>query len=197
MTPTKDRIVEATADLFQQFGYCGTGLKQVGTRAGAPSGSIYHHFPGGKEELAEHVIRQSGRFYLELVLAALRAPADPVSAVRGAFSGAAEVLVATDYRDACPVATVALEVASSNERLRTATAIVFEEWTTTLAEYLTTSGVPAAATIPLATVFIELLEGAFLLSRANRDTAPMFAAGDAAALLVSAALTANNPAGTP
>ncbi len=196
MAETKVRIVDATTELFQQFGYCGTGLKQIGIRADAPFGSIYHHFPGGKEQLGEQVIRQSGRFYLELVMAALHAAGDPVSAVRGVFSGAAEVLVATDYRDACPVATLALEVASSNERLRTATAIVFEEWTTTLAEYLTASDVPVAAAIPLATVFIELLEGAFLLSRAKKDTAPMCAAGEAAALLVGAALAGNHLGGT-
>src|SRR3954452_21484945 len=118
--PTKERILDATAELFRRHGYTGTGLKQVVAAANAPFGSLYHHFPGGKVELGAEVITRSGAMYLELVAGVMAAAPDLVTAVHDAFEGAALVLVETDYADACPIATVALEVASTNETLRIA-----------------------------------------------------------------------------
>jgi len=123
---TKERILEITAELFRRYGYTGTGMKQVVAEAGAPFGSLYHHFPGGKEQLGSEVIRRSGRMYFELFEAIYDAAPDPATGVEDFFIGAAEVLRETDYADACPIATVALEVASASEPLRLATAEVFE-----------------------------------------------------------------------
>jgi AcrR family transcriptional regulator len=189
-TGTKDRILDSTAELFQRYGYSGTGLKQIVAAANAPFGSVYHHFPGGKAELGEAVIRRSGQMYLELVAGVLTAAADPVTGARDAFAGAAAVLRETDYIDACPIATVALEVASSNEPLRIATAEVFESWIDGLTTLYTDAGIADEAARNLAIVFIELLEGGFLLSRAARNTEALDAAGAAATLLVEAALGA-------
>jgi len=88
----------------------------------------HHFFPRGKEQLAEQVIHRSGRMYLELWETVFDAAPDPAVGMRDFFVGAAEVLRQTDYADACPIATVALEVASSSEPLRRATAEVFESW---------------------------------------------------------------------
>ena len=175
---TRDRILYATAELFRRQGYNGTGLKQVVAEAEAPFGSLYHHFPGGKVELAEEVIGTAGAFFQALVTAVYDGESDTEASVRAVFTGAAETLTATDFEDACPIATVALEVASTDDRLRRATAAVFEEWTTALTERLGDRG-KALATI-------AALEGGFVLSRAARDTEPMLAAGAMAAALVAA-----------
>ena len=127
-TDTRERILETTAEMFRRYGYTGSGLKQIVADAHAPFGSLYHFFPGGKEQLGEEVIRRSGRMYMELVEAIFDAAPDPVTGTGDVFSGAAEVLRQTEYADACPIATVALEVASSNETLRMATADVFDSW---------------------------------------------------------------------
>ena len=66
-TTTKERILDTTAELFRRYGYTGTGLKQIVAEAQAPFGSIYHHFPGGKEQLGREVIVRSGGMYQELV----------------------------------------------------------------------------------------------------------------------------------
>ena len=63
MTDTRQRLVTAGADLFRHQGYAGTGVKQIVTAAQAPFGSMYHHFPGGKEELGAEAIRSSGALY--------------------------------------------------------------------------------------------------------------------------------------
>ena len=85
----------------------------------------------------------------------------------------------TDFADACPIATVALEVASTNETLREVTAHIFNAWIDSAADRLERSGIERAAARDLAMVLVAALEGGFVLSRAFKDTAPMHAIGEA------------------
>jgi len=187
-TPTKDRILDVTAELFRRYGYTGTGLKQIVAEANAPFGSLYHHFPGGKQELGAEVIRRSGQMYFELIATIVLAAPDVLTGIADAFTGAAVVLRETDYADACPIATVALEVASTSEPLREATAQVFESWIRGLTEAFVGAGVERDAARRLAISIIEILEGAFLLCRAAKSTEAMEVAGETATAAVRAAL---------
>ena len=85
---TKDRIVGAGAELFRRQGYTGTGVKQIVAEANAPFGSLYHFFPGGKEELGAATIRHSGAIYGELIDAFFLPAPDVVTAVEDFFAGA-------------------------------------------------------------------------------------------------------------
>src|SRR6202161_4616781 len=105
---TRDRIMGSSAELFRRQGYAGTGIKQILAAANAPFGSLYHFFPGGKEQLGVQTIRSSGQMYTELFATIAAQAADVPSAVEELFTGAAQTLVQTDYADACPIATVAL-----------------------------------------------------------------------------------------
>jgi AcrR family transcriptional regulator len=185
---TRERIVDSSAELFRRQGYMGTGVKQIVSRASAPFGSLYHFFPGGKEQLGAEVIRSSGRLYVELFASIALAAPDVPSAVGEFFGGAAQTLRETDYADACPIATVALEVASTNEPLREATAEVFESWIAGASEYFAAAGIPGETARELAFSMLSLLEGAFLFSRALRTTEPMEIAGASAVAAVRAAL---------
>lgn len=185
---TRTRIRSASAELFARQGYAGTGLKQVSSVARAPFGSIYHFFPGGKDDLAEDMIRTSGPQFMRLVLETLAERDDPEQAVEHAFGVAADNLIAGDYADGCPIATMALDVASSNERLRSAAAEVFADWlkhgTAWFARFVDD---PVRAR-DLAHTLIMITEGAFLLARAGRDPEPLYAAGRSMASLVRAAV---------
>ncbi|WP_020672259.1 TetR/AcrR family transcriptional regulator [Amycolatopsis nigrescens] len=174
---TRTRIQEAAGRLFRQKGYTGTGLKQIATESAAPFGSIYHFFPGGKEQLADDVIRSAGLEYGYLVLTLLEDKPDPLEALDFAFRKAADDLVATGYADACPIATIALEVASTNETLRAATADVFAVWAAGATAWFGRFIPDEAQARTLAFAMINLLEGAFILSRAARDGEPLLAAG--------------------
>jgi len=189
--PTRERILYASAELFRRQGYAGTGLKQIAAESEATLGSVYHFFPGGKEHLADEVLRTGGRFFLALYEAIADGAPDLVSAVRDFFAGAGQTLVATEFADACPIATVAGEIASTHEVLRVATADVFESWLGALAEDAVEAGVPAAIARALALSVLAVLEGAFLLSRSLRSVEPMHAASDAAVALVAGALAAS------
>ncbi len=188
MTGTRERILDATSDLFRVRGYTGTGMKQVVADAEAPFGSVYHFFPGGKEQLAGEAIERAGRFYHDLVLAVFDAEPDVVAGTRAVFDGAGAVLRDSGYADACPIATVALEVASTSEPLRLASDRVFESWLASLTSRLVDAGAPTATARATAIAVVALLEGAFLLSRSARTTEAMAATGDAAVALVEAAL---------
>jgi AcrR family transcriptional regulator len=176
-TGTKERIVQRSAELFRRQGFAGTGVKQIVAEASAPFGSLYHFFPGGKEQLGEEVIRWSGGIYGQLIDAFYKPGEDPVAATRNFFAGAAQTLRETDYADACPIATVALEVSSTNEPMRQACADVFEGWVDGATERLTETGLTRKRSRELAFSLIAALEGAFVLSRALRSTEPLEAAG--------------------
>ena len=180
--------MEATAALFMQQGYAASGLKTIAVAGEATTGSLYHFFPGGKAELAAETLRRSGDRYAELVMAIIDAAPDPVTAMRDCFAGAAELLRATDYVDACPIATVALEVASSDEPLRQVTADIFEGWLRAATERFAAAGIPTDRARDLATLFVGALEGGFLLSRAAKDTAAMESLGRSVAALTASEL---------
>jgi AcrR family transcriptional regulator len=186
--PTRDRILGATADLLRRKGYTGTGLKEIVKASEAPFGSIYHFFPGGKEQLGAEAIREAGKIYNALIAAYYSAGRDPVTTTREFFEGAAEVLRQTDYEDACPIATVALEVASTSEPMREATADVFESWIADVTSYMTEAGLEAAPARDVAVQLFCLIEGAFILSRASKSTHPMEVAGRLATDVVREAL---------
>ncbi len=187
-TQTRDRILDATSELFRRQGYTGTGMKQIVANANAPFGSLYHHFPGGKEQLGAEVIRASGAMYFDLVMGIMSVSGDPVTGVRDCFAGAAAVLEQTDYADACPIATIALEVASTNEPLRLATADVFESWIDGAAMWFRGHGIGKRQSRALAIQLIISIEGAFMLCRALRNTEALKVAGASMVAAVKEAL---------
>jgi len=180
--------VIASAGLFGQRGYANTGIKQILASAEATFGSLYHYFPDGKEQLGAAAIRWSGEQYGRLVPAVFDGAPDVATATGDFFTGAAAHLRDTDYADACPIATVALEVANTNEPLRQATAEVFELWITTLSERFRSAGIDGKPARNLAISILAMLEGAFVLSRAMRSTEAVEIAGMRASAAVRTAL---------
>jgi hypothetical protein len=138
--------------------------------------------------LGAEVIRWSGGMYLQLFATIAAAAPDVVTGVGDFFSGAAEHLVETDYADACPIATVALEVASTSETMREATADVFTSWIDGATAYFAHAGIETTRARELAFEMLSLLEGAFIFTRAMRSTESLRIAGAAAVAAVRAAL---------
>ena len=191
MPNTRQRIIETSAELLRRQGYMATGVKQIVDEAHAPFGSIYHFFPGGKEQLGAEAVRTSGLLYEQLIPAVFGPAPDLVSGVRAFFAGAGEHLEQTDYADACPIATVALETASTSELLRRACAEVFEHWIVVGAAVLEEAGLPRDTARELTIAMLCALEGAFVLARAMRTTTPLAIAGEMTANAVQAAIDAN------
>src|ERR1051325_6034002 len=141
--PTRERIVQSSAELFRRQGFIGTGVKQIVAEASAPFGSLYHFFPGGKEQLGEEVIRSSGALYGQLIDVFFPSGTDPVAATPAFFAGAAQPLVG----------------ASTTEPMRAAVADVFESWIAVASGRLSAAGISRARSRRLAISMLCSLEG--------------------------------------
>jgi TetR/AcrR family transcriptional regulator, lmrAB and yxaGH operons repressor len=173
MSATKDRLLRAGERLFRAQGYSGTGLKQLAAEAEAPWSSMYHFFPDGKEQLAEEAIRYGGELYAQMIRQCFAAYPDPRDAVGAMFTGEARILKSSGFRNGCPVASVALDVASTTEKVRKPCAEVFASWIAALAEGIAGSGTPAETATDLATYILASLEGAIILSRTSKSVKPL------------------------
>jgi AcrR family transcriptional regulator len=170
---TRERIVTATGELFRRNGYHGTSMKEITAAAGATMGSLYHFFPGGKDELAAEVLTTSGAAYRALFEAFADEAANATAAVDSFFHGAAAVLDDVDFIEICAIGTVAREVASTNDQLRRAADAVFDSWIDAAARRFETDGFDAATARELGATVVAALEGGILLARTARDSTIM------------------------
>lgn len=187
-TTTRDRLVESAAVLFRRHGYAATGVKAVLAAADAPYGSLYHFFPGGKRQLGMAALAHNSAHGRAQIESDFPPGTDIVEAAEAAFLASAERLQAIEYLEACPIATIALEVANSDEALRTAAAEAFESWLAVLEERLTTGGMAAEPAREVAVGLFCLMEGARLLSRTTRSPEALRVAGRLAGEIVATAL---------
>lgn len=167
----------AMAELLRRQGYAATGMTQLARAASAPTGSLYHHFKGGKREIAAAALRQTGAVYLELLPLLLDAHDDLAAGIEAAFAEAAEDMRDTGWANMCPVGTVAAEIADTEPELRDVAAEVMETWVDAGSRYLTARGLTEADSRTLVFSLLAALEGAFVLARALRSTEPLLAAG--------------------
>ena len=141
---TSQRIVRSMAELLRVQGYAATGIQQLARAAGAPTGSIYHHFRGGKREVAAAALRESGAAYIQLLPLLLDQHADLPTAIDAAFAAAADDIANTGWANMCPVATVASEIADTEPELRQVAAEVIASWADTGSRYLARRGLSQA-----------------------------------------------------
>lgn len=164
-------------ELLRRQGYAATGIKQLALLAGAPTGSIYHHFRGGKREVAIQALSQAGDAYLELLLAIAGEHEDPIIGVEGAFGEAAKVIEQTGWVNICPVSTVLGEVADVEPALRGIGDEIIRTWIDAGAAYYERQGLAPAAAREFTYALIAGLEGALILARTQRSAEPLHAAG--------------------
>jgi TetR/AcrR family transcriptional repressor of lmrAB and yxaGH operons len=182
---TRRKLVDATAALLRRQGYHATGLSDIVAESGAPRGSLYFYFPGGKDELARAALLESSAAWRARLDAATRDVRDLGEAIDATVTLLAEDLEASGWDNGCPVAAVALE--STSDLVRQTVAEHFETWLGVLTDRLAALGVPAAAARQLATVALSAVEGALLLARVTRSRQPLVAVGQALRAMAAAA----------
>jgi AcrR family transcriptional regulator len=173
----RGRLLRAALELFQERGYAGTSFGDIVDRGQAPRGSIYHHFPGGKAQLAAEVLTG----YADAVEAQLTrlAGAMPAAAAVGAFVTASrDALVRSGYTRGCPVAAVTLDLGQDDAALAQITAAAFRAWQRILADGMVREGVGAERAARVSTLIVAAVEGALLLARAEGDARPLDAVRD-------------------
>ena len=182
---TDQRIVRAMAELIRVQGYAATSLQQLARAAQAPIGSIYHHFRGGKREVAAAALRQAGAAYIQLLPMLLDQHADLPAAIHAAFAAAADDIAATGWANMCPVGTVAGEIADTEPELRLVAAEVISSWVDEGSRYLIGRGLSQTDARAAMHALLAGLEGGFLLARAQRDVDPLLAAGHAVSTYIA------------
>ncbi|MCA9795844.1 MAG: TetR/AcrR family transcriptional regulator [Candidatus Eremiobacteraeota bacterium] len=172
-TDSRDRMLETTTRLLRTQGFNGTGLNQIIAESKAPKGSLYYHFPGGKEQLAAEAITLASQSIGKRLQSAFDLTSSPREALDKILEVAAQELDASDFQCGCPVATVALEVAATSEPVQAACSRAFEGAQQLLAGNLVKAGYSAEEAGNLANLMFTAFEGAMMLSRAHRNTQPL------------------------
>ena len=173
------------AELLRVQGYAATGIQQLARAAGAPTGSIYHHFRGGKREVAAAALRESGAAYIQLLPLLLDQHADLPTAINAAFEAAADDIANTGWANMCPVGTVAAEIADTEPALRQVAAEVIASWADDGTRYLAGRGLSQADARTAMYALLTALEGGFLLARAQHAVEPLLAAGRAVSTYIA------------
>jgi len=170
-TESRASMVRSAASLIQRRGVTATSFSEVLADSGAPRGSIYHHFPQGKEQLAEDAIRWTS----ERVLAHQRAcRATTASGVLSCFIDMwRQVVVASKGAAGCVVAGVAIDTVAEAPGLIDVVRATFRSWSALLTEQLMAVGVPARRASAIAVSTVASMEGALILCRAEGTSEPL------------------------
>lgn len=171
----RDAMLDSAIVLFRERGVAATSLRDVVAHSGAPRGSIYHHFPGGKDELARDATRRAGDLIAGLIARLVEAD-DAGALVDLLVEHWSGVLLGSDFAATCPVAAAALAPDDTAEA-RAAAGVAFGQWEDLLAGALRERGVSPAEAADRAALVVAAIEGALLVSRARRTDAPLRAVG--------------------
>jgi AcrR family transcriptional regulator len=186
-TDTRRRMVAGAARAIGTRGVGAMSLRDLAKEAGVPLGSTYHHFPGGKSQLAEEAVVSIGRKVSRLVD---KARSEGIEAALDAFTSVwRELLVETEFRTGCPVLAVAT---GDDAELKETARGIFASWQELMVEGLVSDGVPADRAPGLARMVISSMEGAVAVSRAERSLAPLDQVSAELVALVQAARTAGS-----
>lgn len=180
-------MIRTAMELFRERGVSGTGLREVNARSGVARGAIYHHFPGGKAELTEEVVRLAAA-EVAVPLRAFAEASDPVATVSAYVAGWRAHLTTSDFGSGCPVAAVVSESAVTTEGIDAAAGAAFREWQGIFATSLRRAGVTPARAKRLALLAVTSVEGAVLVCRAEHDTGALDDVGRELAALFRQAL---------
>ncbi|WP_020142923.1 TetR/AcrR family transcriptional regulator [Terracoccus sp. 273MFTsu3.1] len=171
----RERIVYEAAQHLRRTGVAGTGLREVVSAAAAPRGSLQHYFPGGKDQLVGEALEWAGTWAAERVdehLARMRRPS--ASRLFDAITDDwATDLASRDFERGCPVAAAVVDCADTNDAVRQAASAALQTWQRPITEALVAMGRGPRRAQALSTLMLCALEGAIVLARAQRDTAPL------------------------
>jgi TetR/AcrR family transcriptional repressor of lmrAB and yxaGH operons len=173
MTSTRDQIIETTCDLLELQGYHATGLNQIIKESNTPKGSLYYHFPGGKEELAVEAIRRVGGIVLERIRHNLAQIEQPAEAIRSFIMNIALGVERSGFRTGGPITTIALETASTSEVLREECQRIYAAWQAAFEQKLLTGNITKERAEDMAAMIIASIEGGVILCRTSQSRKPL------------------------
>ena len=185
-TDARLKTLETAANLFRRQGYHGTPVSQILEESGAPRGSLYFHFPGGKEQIAAEAVDVAAAEMEALIAWARERSKDPVEFVGRITGGIARWLENSGYYEGCPIATVTLELAPEIEKVAMAVRAIYGRWSDLIRKGLVELGYPEDTAEGVAVLVVTAVEGGLLLSRADGTTVALRKVRDQLMALVAA-----------
>lgn len=172
----RDNLVRTAMRLFREQGYASTGLQQILNESGAPKGSLYHYFPGGKEALGEAAVTLAGQLIDEMLSdLAERHPRDAKAFVQGYCKTMAGWMRESGFQAGCPIATTVLETVPRSPAITHAGGEVLDSWVDTITGVFVGSGLTKRKARDKAQFLIAAIEGALVVARVRRSERPILA----------------------
>ena len=170
-TDTRRRMIVTTSKLLERQGFHGTGLNQILEESNAPKGSMYFHFPGGKNQLAAEAIAAAA----DHIDRALRTHegGSALEAIDGYLTRMAGWLESTGFSGGCPIATTALEVSATTPELGDTCEAAFYRLISRVSGWLEADGFDPETARERSTLVYSAIEGALIFSKARRSTEPL------------------------
>jgi TetR/AcrR family transcriptional regulator, lmrAB and yxaGH operons repressor len=170
---SKDKLIKTASRLFQLQGYHATGLNQITKESGAPKGSLYYHFPNGKEQLAIESVQLTAKFVSKQIVEGLNKTPDPVMAIQTLIEEMANRFQNEASKGGIPIASVALETALISEPLREVCQSAYRNFQSLFSQKLVQAGFEESRAKDLGVVINAMIEGAFLISFTTGDIEPL------------------------
>jgi TetR/AcrR family transcriptional regulator, lmrAB and yxaGH operons repressor len=170
---TRKKIIDTVIELLKVKGYNGIGLQEIVKESGAPKGSLYFHFPGGKDEIVETAIKQQSENIDKLLRMLFLGSADIATAIKMVMMYSINELESSGYTKGCPIGTTVLDPVSISNTILESCARCFSLMKDVIAERLIKDGFVAVEAEKQATFILSSLEGAIILSKAQRNTEPL------------------------
>lgn len=171
---SKEKLIRTASRLFQLQGYHATGLNQITKESGAPKGSLYYHFPNGKEELAIESVQSTAAFVSKQIEAGLSSSTDAIEAIQTFITNIAERFQKEHRAGGIPIAAIALETALISGPLRESCHSAYQQFQTAFADKLIESGFEEVRARELGIVINSMIEGACLISFTTGESEPLF-----------------------
>ncbi len=167
--PTKDRLIRAAANLFRTRGYHGVGLNDLLSAANAPKGSLYHHFPNGKSDLAVAAATWASDEMLRLIAASFQTAHDFKDGATTLCFKLAKLFDLTGQWDACPIGSTLFE-GPQNNAFRDHAQHLYDGWIAEVEDHAARLGMRRADAQKAAEELFILIQGGWLLARARRSS---------------------------
>jgi len=187
-TDTRNRLIETTARLVQSRGFHGVSLNNILNESGAPRGSLYFHFPGGKTELVLEALRLGIEEATDALRKCLTETDNPAEGVRDFFAIVARDLTSSGYAFGCPVAGVVLDRPDIDSKLGKTCQAAFDQWAGMYRDALLAAGIAQDRAGRLALTVLASLEGALMMARSEHSASPVEQVGMEVSELIQAAL---------
>ncbi|MCM3215734.1 TetR/AcrR family transcriptional regulator [Niallia taxi] len=170
---SRDKILQTASRLFQLQGYHATGMNQIISESGLPKGSIYHHFPQGKELLAIEAVHFTSSFIERKLLTIMEEISDPVEAIQAFIKDTSSQFDSPESIEGIPVGLLASETALISEPLRLACIHAFSKWEKIIADKLIQNGEKDEHALKMGMLINSMIGGGIMQSITRKDKAPL------------------------